>query len=107
MSRLEQAITDNFVPWRNIEHRTKHYWVFTDKSPITEGHLLFVPTEETAENLWQCYQAAYKFGFNGVERQQWEAFSIEQKVGEAAGQTVMYPHVHMIPVRRSSNITTD
>jgi len=97
MSRLEQAISDNLVPWRNVEYRTKQYWVFKDTSQNTEGHLLFVPAEETAEHLWQCYQAAYKFGFGGVQTQRWDAFSIKQNVGEAAGQTVMYPHVHMIP----------
>jgi diadenosine tetraphosphate (Ap4A) HIT family hydrolase len=58
-----------------------------------------VPTQEQSVNLWECYKAAYKFGFDGVESERWEAFNIGQNVGKAAGQTVMYPHVHMIPRR--------
>ena len=30
----------------------------------------------------------------------WEAFNIGINNGEAAGQTVMWPHVHMIPRRK-------
>ena len=74
--------------------------MFRDAYPVTPGHLLFVPTEEQSVNLWECFKAAYKFGFEGVELGRWEAFNIGQNVGEAAGQTVMYPHVHMIPRRK-------
>jgi hypothetical protein len=58
-----------------------------------------VPTQEQGNNLWECYKAAYKFGYEGVEAEQWDGFNIGQNVGEPAGQTVMYPHVHMIPRR--------
>lgn len=102
MSKLEQSITNNLVPWREIEYRTKHYWVFKDDTFGVAGHLLFVPTEEASENLWKCYEAAYQFGFNGVQAEKWDAFIIQQNVGKAAGQTVMYPHVHMIPKRNSN-----
>jgi len=29
-----------------------------------------------------------------------DGFNIGQNVGEAAGQTVMYPHVHLIPRKK-------
>ena len=103
MSNLGQSITNNQVPWRNIEYRTKHYWAFADGFPTTKGHLLFVPTEETSENLWKCYEAAYQFGFNGIQSEQWEAFSVKQDVGKTAGQTVAYPHVHMIPAYKNES----
>lgn len=106
MSKLEQIITDNIVPWREIEYRTKHYWVFKDIFPTTRGHLLFVPTEENAEYLWKCYQAAYKFGFDGIQTEKWDAFNIVQDVGKAAGQDVMYPHVRMIPRKYGDTIST-
>ena len=79
--------------------RSKDFWVFRDAYPVTEGHLLFVPTQEQGNNLWECYKAAYKFGYDGVETALWDGFNIGQNVGESAGQTVMYPHVHMIPRR--------
>jgi len=74
--------------------------VFADAYAVTEGHLLFVPTYEKPDNLYECYKAAYKFGYDGVVSKKWDAFNIGQNCGEAAGQTVMYPHVHMIPRRK-------
>jgi len=96
---LERALDENRAPWTGIEYRTKDYWVFRDAYPVTEGHLLFVPTKEDWDHLWDCYKAAYKFGYMGVESGKWDAFNVGQNCGEAAGQTVMYPHVHMIPRR--------
>lgn len=96
---LERALDENRAPWKQIEFRTKHFWVFADKYPVTEGHLLFVPTFEKADSLYECYRAAYKFGFDGVSSEKWQGFNIGQNCGQVAGQTVMYPHVHMIPRR--------
>jgi len=96
---LEQALSERLAPWTEIEYRTKTFWVFKDAYPVTEGHLLFVPTYTKPENLYECFKAAYKFGYDGVEAGKWEGFNIGQNVGQAAGQTVMYPHVHMIPRR--------
>ena len=45
-------------------------------------------------------EAAYKWGYDWVERGYCDAFNIGQNVGEAAGQTVDYPHVHLIPRRK-------
>ena len=97
---LERALDDKRAPWTEIEYRTKDYWVFRDAYPVTEGHLLFVPTYEKSSNLEKCFQAAYKFGYDGWQDDRWDGFNIGQNCGEAAGQTVMYPHVHMIPRRK-------
>ena len=96
---LEKALHEKRAPWSEIEYRTKDFWVFKDAYPVTQGHLLFVPTQERFENIMECYKAAYKFGYEGVQSEHWEAFNVGQNVGEAAGQTVMYPHIHMIPRR--------
>lgn len=100
MNDLEKALNEKRAPWTNIEYRTKDFWVFRDAYPVTEGHLLFVPTKIEGNNLWECFKAAYKFGYEGVSSEKWDAFNIGQNVGEPAGQTVMYPHVHMIPRRK-------
>lgn len=97
---LTKALNEKTAPWTEIEYRTKDFWVFRDLFPVTQGHLLFVPTYEKAENLYECYKAAYKFGYEGVELERWDGFNIGQNVGQVAGQTVMYPHVHMIPRRK-------
>ena len=98
-SDLEKALSDKTAPWTEIEYRTKTFWVFKDAYPVTEGHLLFVPTYKKSENLYDCFKAAYKFGYDGVESEKWQGFNVGQNVGQAAGQTVMYPHIHMIPRR--------
>jgi diadenosine tetraphosphate (Ap4A) HIT family hydrolase len=96
---LEKALHDKRAPWTEIEYRTRDYWAFRDIYAVTEGHLLFVPTTEDFEGIMECYRAAYKFGFDGVQSGKWDAFNVGQNCGQAAGQTVMYPHIHMIPRR--------
>ena len=100
MTDLERALDERRAPWSNIEYRTKEFWVFRDAYPVTEGHLLFVPTYELFDNIVECFKGAYKFGFEGVEFERWDAFNVGQNCGEVAGQTVMYPHIHMIPRRK-------
>lgn len=99
MTDLEKALSEGRAPWTEIEYRTNYFWVFADAYPVTPGHLLFVPVNETFDGIMACYKAAYQFGYNGVVDQKWDAYNIGQNVGEAAGQTVMYPHIHMIPRR--------
>jgi len=96
---LERALNEKRAPWTEIEYRTKDFWVFRDAYAVTEGHLLFVPTQEEFSNVVECFKAAHKFGYGGVESKRWDGYNVGQNVGEAAGQTIMYPHVHMIPRR--------
>ena len=88
------------VPWKDILVDTKQFTVFKDKYPVTEGHVLFVPKVEDWEHLTECFKAAYKWGYDWVERGYCDAFNIGQNVGKEAGQSVMYPHVHLIPRRK-------
>lgn len=104
ISDLERALNEQRAPWKEIEYRTKDFWIFRDAYPVSEGHLLFVPTQERFENIMECYRAAYKFGYEGWQNDKWDGFNVGQNCGEAAGQTVMYPHVHMIP-RRKGDMT--
>ena len=97
---LTKALNDKRAPWTEIEFRTADFWIFRDRYPVTEGHLLFVPTQERFDNIMACYKAAYKWGYDGIQTDRWDAFNVGQNVGEAAGQTVMYPHIHMIPRRK-------
>jgi diadenosine tetraphosphate (Ap4A) HIT family hydrolase len=99
MTDLEKALDERKAPWTEIEYRTRDFWVFRDAYAVTPGHLLFVPTQERFENIVECYKAAYKFGYDGVVSEKWDAFNIGQNCGQAAGQTVEYAHVHMIPRR--------
>jgi diadenosine tetraphosphate (Ap4A) HIT family hydrolase len=100
MSDIEKALDSKIAPWTEIEYRCKEFWVFKDKYPVSEGHLLFVPANENNQCLMACYNAAYKWGYDGIDRELWDGFNVGQNVGSSAGQTVMYPHVHMIPRRK-------
>tara|TARA_B100000902_G_scaffold240294_1_gene227622 strand:- start:1030 stop:1452 length:423 start_codon:yes stop_codon:yes gene_type:complete len=91
------------VPWKDVLIDTREFTVFKDKYPVTEGHVLFVPKVEDWRHLTACFKAAYNWGYDWVERGYCDAFNIGQNVGKEAGQTVMYPHVHLIP-RRSGDM---
>ena len=98
-TNLEKALINGIAPWKEIEFRCKEFWVFKDGFPVTEGHLLFVPTEETSDGIFAGFKAAIKWGIEGVVTGKWDGFNVGQNVGIASGQTVMYPHIHMIPRR--------
>jgi diadenosine tetraphosphate (Ap4A) HIT family hydrolase len=87
-------------PWTEVLVDTKDFTVYKDSFPVTEGHVLFVPKVEDWQHLVKCWEAAYKWGYDWTERGYCEAFNIGQNVGEAAGQTVEYAHVHLIPRRK-------
>lgn len=92
-------MTFDEIPWTDVVQKTKTYYVFQDKYPVTEGHVLFVPKDSTWENLADCYKAAYMWGHGWVQDGFCDAFNVGQNVGPAAGQTIEYPHVHLIPRR--------
>ena len=75
----------------------KDYLVFENKYPVTKGHLLFVPKQDTPNCFMITYLAAYEWGIDLFQKEYCTGFNIGQNIGESAGQTVMYPHIHMIP----------
>ena len=96
---LEQAQREAVAPWHEAIVVTRDYSVFRDAYPVTEGHVLFVPQQEDWQHVTKCWEAAYRWGADWVDRGYCEAFNVGMNVGEAAGQTVKYPHIHLIPRR--------
>ena len=87
--------------YQNIVHEDENVIVFKDEFPVTEGHLLFVPKKiERQLDITRCFELAYKWGVKGVCEYKWVAFNVGINNGVEAGQTVMWPHVHMIPRRK-------
>jgi len=88
-------------PWKDEDKIkllcTETVLVYRDRYPVTEDHLLFVPITEY--DILDCFTSAYRVGYNGVLRKDFDGFNIGLNYGKAAGQTVMYPHVHLIPRR--------
>jgi len=90
------------APWpdENIVFENENIVVYKDGYPVTEGHLLFVPKKKERQlDITRCFELAYKWGVRGVCDYKWVAFNVGINNGVAAGQSVMWPHVHMIPRR--------
>ena len=93
------------APWpdKNIVEETNEYIVYKDGYPVTEGHLLFVPKANNELNIVSCFVAANNQGNIGVKNGDYEGFNVGINRGATAGQTVMWPHVHLIP-RRTGDV---
>ena len=101
MTDLEQAMQDKIAPWNlEVSELTDfHVAVFQDRYPVTPGHLLFVPKYNTAGVIQDCFESAMAEGNRMVAAGECDAFNVGINSGAAAGQTVLYPHVHLIPRR--------
>ncbi len=98
---LENAQAAGVAPWDiKVERLTDyHVAVFEDRYPVTRGHMLFVPVYNTDGCIRDCFDSALREGNRMVSAGECDAFNVGINCGEAAGQTVMYPHVHLIPRR--------
>lgn len=92
-------IDDSKAPWTELVEEDYHVKVFRDIYPVTDGHLLFVPKYNTIAVLMDCFESAVKDGIKRVQDGEWDGFNIGMNYGKAAGQTVPWPHVHLIPRR--------
>ena len=96
---LTAAQDGKVAPWTNTvpELSNPHVAVFRDAYPVAEGHLLFVPRANTDESIVVAMGLALLTGRQMTQNNQCDAFNVGLNMGLAAGQTVMYPHVHLIP----------
>jgi diadenosine tetraphosphate (Ap4A) HIT family hydrolase len=101
---LSEAQKAKVAPWDLAVDRLTDYHVavFRDRYPVTRGHLLFVPQHNTDDVISDCFESAMREGRRMVRDGECDAFNLGINTGAAAGQTVMYPHVHLIP-RRSGD----
>jgi|TARA_R110000744_G_scaffold7451_1_gene25856 diadenosine tetraphosphate (Ap4A) HIT family hydrolase len=95
---LEVAKQEGRAPWTDVQLETKEFIVYNDGFPVTPGHTLVVPRESNLQNLLRCFNYAMQMGNANVEGEGNEitGFNVGINVGTSAGQTVMYPHVHLI-----------
>jgi diadenosine tetraphosphate (Ap4A) HIT family hydrolase len=95
---LEKAQESGRAPWTDVEINTKEFVVFNDGFPVTEGHMLIVPKVSDQETITKCFKFAISMGNDNVvsDKTTITGFNIGLNIGKSAGQTVMYPHVHLI-----------
>jgi len=95
---LEKAQAEGRAPWTNVTFDTKEFVVYEDIYPVTPGHTLVVPKENTVENIQKCFKFAQEMGNMNIEAETnpITGYNIGINMGASSGQTVMYPHVHLI-----------
>ena len=95
---LEKAQQEGRAPWTDVQVDTRDFVVYSDKYPVTEGHTLIVPKTNSQEELMKCFKFAMTMGVQNVESENTNitGFNIGLNIGVSAGQTCMYPHVHLI-----------
>ena len=95
---LEKAQKDGRAPWTEVEVDTRDFTVFRDIYPVTDGHTLVVPKENTIDCLMRCFKFATEMGNQNVQSlaNNITGYNVGINMGESAGQTCMYPHVHLI-----------
>ena len=90
------------APWsdEHIIYEDEDYVVYKDGFPVTEGHLLFVPKRRNKQSdIIDCFSHAYEWGVRGIRNYEYEGFNVGINQNECAGQSVFWPHVHLIPRR--------
>lgn len=93
-------IEESAAPWDDVERDDYHVAVYRDRYPCTPGHLLFVPKYNSIDILREAFNDAFEHGKKKVDSKEWDGFNIGLNYGEAAGQTVSWPHIHLIPRRK-------
>ena len=95
---LEKAQKDGRAPWTQVFLDTRDYVVYEDIYPVTLGHTLIVPKENTVECIQKCFKFAQEMGNMNIESDTnpITGYNIGINMGTSAGQTCMYPHVHLI-----------
>ena len=95
---LEKAQKDGRAPWTNVELDTRDFVVYSDIYPVTEGHTLVVPKQATLDDINRCFKFALSMGQQNVDSlsNNITGYNVGINMGESAGQTCMYPHVHLI-----------
>jgi diadenosine tetraphosphate (Ap4A) HIT family hydrolase len=95
---LQKAQAEGRAPWTKVEIDTREFVVYSDLYPVTEGHTLIVPKENTVENIQKCFKFAQEMGNMNIEAESnpITGYNIGINMGTSAGQTCMYPHVHLI-----------
>jgi diadenosine tetraphosphate (Ap4A) HIT family hydrolase len=91
-------------PDRSILAETKLSFALPDSFPVSKGHTLVIPKRHVV-SLWQMTDEEYTDAFNLVKQVkeilqgQFEpqGFNVGVNCGEAAGQSVLHAHIHIIP----------
>jgi diadenosine tetraphosphate (Ap4A) HIT family hydrolase len=103
MATLLDAQTAGIAPWTEKIKDRPLVAVFLDRYPCTPGHRLYVPKDDDPNWIVEAVREALADGQEMVSKGECDGFNIGLNWGTSAGQTVMYPHIHLIP-RRNGDV---
>ena len=98
-THLEQAQEQGVAPWDDMVKELPNIVIYQDRYPVTPGHLLFVPKMVDVSDIGAAMSVAVAWGEALKAQGECDGYNIGINMGASAGQTVMYPHVHLIPRR--------
>jgi diadenosine tetraphosphate (Ap4A) HIT family hydrolase len=98
-------------PFEKVDHYEESVWlsndtpifeteftaVFRDRYPCVEGHTLFIPKRDTPEYIGKSYELAYQTAQDWVAEGIMAGYNVGMNIGNCAGQTIYWPHIHLIP----------
>jgi ATP adenylyltransferase len=96
---LYEAINTGVAPWEDEHDNNDDFVVYKDKYPVSEaGHFLIVPKKNTNEEIEKGFRYAMQYGQEMIldELNPITGFNVGINWGESAGQTVGFPHIHLI-----------
>ena len=101
--KLTEAQQAGVAPWDQLVEEKFSTMVYLDRYPCTPGHRLYVPVTDHPNHISRAMEDALADGLHMVAQGECDGFNIGINWGEVAGQTVMYPHIHLIP-RRAGDV---
>lgn len=87
----------NDVPWQDPIDDKPYFYVFYCGFPVVPGHMLFVPKYDCAKAIDETFSAAWGRGHQLMSIGAIDGFNVGMNNGAAAGQTIDWPHIHLIP----------
>lgn len=91
---LKEALMLGIAPWKEsqIIYQDHLVTLYQDAYPVSSTHLLFVPSNDSDTLVADTLAYAYSYAINKLSTD----FNIGINHGTNSGQTVMYPHIHLI-----------
>ena len=91
------------TPWteRQPNFETEYLCVYQDKYSVTnpaDGHRLFIPKKDNIGDIATAFKFAIVAGEAAIASSDndWTGYNVGINRGKVAGQTINYPHVHLI-----------
>jgi len=93
-------MTERWIPNTKILFEDDAVSIYEDGYPVTEGHALVVPRINSTHYIDEALKTAFWWGRKLVAEGECDAFNVGMNYGRESGQTIYWPHVHIIPRRK-------